>query len=216
MRRALVTGLLISAVGMLVTAALLAVAGTVHVVDVRLDLRVLALGTLVFAVSGLVEEVLFRLLLLGGLRRLLHSATAALVISSLAFAALEMVTTDGTTALSVTSTALGGIMYGVAFLRTGRLWLPVGMHVGWNWVQGTVLGFPVSGTTDYSGAFTELATSGPVWLGGGAYGPEASVFSLVGRLVIIALVLAATRQPSAWPSSDDSSGTGSPRTRNRR
>ena len=216
MRRALVTGLLISAVGMLVTAALLAVAGTVHVVDVRLDLRVLALGTLVFAVSGLVEEVLFRLLLLGGLRRLLHSATAALVISSLAFAALEMVTTDGTTALSVTSTALGGIMYGVAFLRTGRLWLPVGMHFGWNWVQGTVLGFPVSGTTDYSGAFTELATSGPVWLGGGAYGPEASVFSLVGRLVIIALVLAATRQPSAWPSSDDSSGTGSPRTRNRR
>lgn len=216
MRRALVTGLLISAAGMLVTAALLAVAGTVHVVNVRLDLRVLALGTLVFAVSGLVEEVLFRLLLLGGLRRLLHSATAALVISSLAFAALEMVTTDGTTALSVTSTALGGVMYGVAFLRTGRLWLPVGMHVGWNWVQGTVLGFPVSGTTDYSGAFTELATSGPVWLGGGAYGPEASIFSLVGRLVIIALVVAATRQSSAWPPSDDSSGTGSPRTRNRR
>jgi hypothetical protein len=201
---------------MLVITALLAAAGTVHVLDVRLDLRVLALGTLVFAISGLVEEVLFRLLLLGGLRRLLHSAVAALVLSSLAFAGLELLTTDGTTPLSVTSTVLGGFMYGVAYLRTGRLWLPVGLHVGWNWVQGTVLGFPVSGTTDYSGAFTELARSGPAWLGGGEYGPEGSVFSLVGRLVIIALVVVATRQSSSWPSPDGSSGGDSPRTRNRR
>jgi membrane protease YdiL (CAAX protease family) len=98
-RRALVTGLLISTVGMLVIATLLAATGTVHVLDVRLDLRVLALGTVVFALSGLVEEVLFRLLVLGGLRRLLHSAVAALVLSSLAFAGLELLTTDGTTPL---------------------------------------------------------------------------------------------------------------------
>ena len=95
-------------------------------------------------------------------------------------------------------------MYGVAYLRSagagwGRLWLPVGLHFGWNWVQGTVLGFPVSGTTDFSGAFTDLAASGPTWLSGGAYGPEGSVFSLVGRLAIIALVVAATRQSSSWP-----------------
>jgi membrane protease YdiL (CAAX protease family) len=211
-RRALATGLLISTIGMLVIAGLLTVSGVVDVVDTGFDLSVLLLGTLVFAVSGLVEEMLFRLLLLGGLRRLLHSATAALVLSSLAFAGLELLTTDGTTTLSVTSTVLGGFMYGVAYLRSGRLWLPVGLHVGWNWVQGTILGFPVSGTTDYSGTFATLRTTGADWLGGGDYGPEGSVFSLVGRLVIVALVVAATRQSS----SDGSSGTGSPRTRNRR
>jgi membrane protease YdiL (CAAX protease family) len=214
--RDLRTGLLISTVGMLVIAALLTVSGVVDVVDAGFDLSVLLLGTLVFAISGLVEEVLFRLLVLGGLRRLLHSAVAALVLSSLAFAGLELLTTDGTTTLSVISTVLGGFMYGVAYLRSGRLWLPVGLHFGWNWVQGTILGFPVSGTTDYSGAFATLRTTGADWLGGGDYGPEGSVFSLVGRLVIIALVVVATRQSPSWPSSDASSGTGSPRTRNRR
>jgi membrane protease YdiL (CAAX protease family) len=209
--RDLRTGLLIATVGMLVTTGLIALCGAVNVVDTGLDLRVLALGTLVFAIAGLVEELLFRVLVLGGLRRLLHSAGAALVLSSLAFAALELVTTSGTTTLSVTSTVLGGFMYGIAYLRSGRVWLPVGLHVGWNWVQGTILGFPVSGTTDYSGAFATLRTSGADWVGGGPYGPEGSVCSLVGRLVIIALVLAATRQSSSlgW-------GTGSPRTRNRR
>lgn len=210
--RDLRTGLLISAIGMLVIAGLLTAAGVVDVVDTGFDLSVLLLGTLVFALSGLVEEVLFRLLLLRGLHRLLHSAAAALVLSSLAFAGVELLTTDGTTPLSVTSTVLGGVMYGVAYLRSGRLWLPVGLHVGWNWVQGTILGFPVSGTTDYSGTFATLRTTGADWLGGGDYGPEGSVFSLVGRLVIIALVVVATRQSS----SAGSSGGASPRTRNRR
>lgn len=211
MLRDLRTGLLISAAGMVVVAGLLAMSGSVHVDDVHLDLGVLALGTLVFAGSALVEELVFRALVLGGLRRLLHSGAAALVLSSLAFAGVEMLTTDDWTRVSVASTALGGVMYGVAFLRSGGLALPIGLHFGWNWVQGTVLGFPVSGTTDYSGAFAGLHASGADWLGGGAYGPEGSIWSLVGRLVIIALVVAATRQSSAG-----SWGTGSPRTRNRR
>jgi membrane protease YdiL (CAAX protease family) len=206
--RDLRTGLLIAAIGMLVTTGLIAATGVVEVVETGLDLRVLALGTLVFAVSGLAEELVFRVLVLGGLRRLLRSAGVALVLSSLAFAALEMVTTAGTTAMSLASTVLGGIMYGVAYLRSGRIWLPVGLHFGWNWVQGTILGFPVSGTTDYSGTFATLRTTGADWLGGGGYGPEGSVFSLVGRLVIIALVLVATRQPSTG-----SGGGSSPRTR---
>ena len=87
-------------------------------------------------------------------------------------------------------------MYGVAFLRTGNLWLGLGVHIGWNWWQGTVLGLTVSGTDDYSGG----AAAGPHdrradWLGGGAYGPEGSVLSLVGRLVIIGLILAVTAGP---------------------
>lgn len=215
MLRDLRTGLLIATAGMLVTTGLIALTGHVDVVDTGPDLRVLAVGTLVFAISGLVEELVFRVLVLGGLRRLLRSAGAALALSSLAFAGVELLTTDGTTPLSVTSTVLGGVMYGVAYLRSGsgwgRIWLPVGLHFGWNWVQGTILGFPVSGTTDYSGAFATLQTTGAPWLGGGAYGPEASVFSLVGRAVIIVLVVLATRQSSAG-----SSGTASPRTRNRR
>jgi hypothetical protein len=117
-------------------------------------------------------------------------------------------------------------MYGVAFLRTGNLWLGLGVHIGWNWWQGTVLGFTVSGTDDYSGALLEVHTTGADWLGGGAYGPEGSALSLVGRLVIIALIVLVTgragarglRPPQSPTSSSawDPSGGDSPRTRNRR
>ncbi len=212
--RAVGTGLAVAAVGMAVTTGLMAIAGTAHLDGVEARLRPLLLGTLVFVLSGYVEELVFRLTLLSGWWRLTGSAPVALAVSAVAAGAFHLATTSHTTALSVASSTLGGVMYGVAFVRTGRLWLPLGIHVGWNWVQGTLLGFTVSGTDDYSGALVQVHTSGAAWLGGGDYGPEGSLFSLVGRAAVIALVVVVTRPQ---PSEDSSSmrGTGSsPRTRN--
>lgn len=81
-------------------------------------------------------------------------------------------------------------MYGVAYLRTGRIWLPVGIHFAWNYLQGTVMGLPISDDTAYSGVLVHPAIEGPTWLTGGGYGPEGSVFSLLSRAAIIATVLA--------------------------
>jgi CAAX protease family protein len=211
--RRVATGLAIAAAGMGVTAGLMSLAGVAHVDGTDLDPALLLLGALVFSLSAYVEELLFRVLMLGGLLRLTGRPWVALAVMALAVGAFHLATTAHTTALSVLSSTLGGVMYGVAFLRTGTLWLGLGVHLGWNWWQGTVLGFTVSGTDDYSGAVLEVHTSGPDRLGGGAYGPEGSVLSLVGRVVIIVLIVVATRQSSADRSS---SGTGSPRTRNLR
>ena len=190
--RSIATGLAIAAAGMLTTAGLMALAGVAHVDGIGFDPGVLLLGLLVFSLSGYVEELLFRVLMLGGLLRLTGRPLLSLAVMAAATGAFHVATTDHTTVLSVVSSTLGGVMYGVAFLRTGNLWLGLGVHLGWNWIQGTLLGFTVSGTDDYSGALLEVHTSGPAWLGGGAYGPEGSVLSLVGRLVIIGLVLAVT------------------------
>lgn len=187
--RQLVVGFAVGAAGIVVTAGLMVVTGHAEVTGVGLDVRELALGLLVFGVSALVQEVVFRSLLLTGLRRLTGSAVVALVLSSAAFGFVHLAVSDDATAVSVLSNAMGGLMYGAAFLLSGRIWLPVGLHVAWNLVQGTLLGFVVSGNDDYSGAVLQVTTSGPSWLGGGGYGPEASVFSLVGRAVVIALVL---------------------------
>lgn len=201
--RSVATGLAIAAAGMLTATGLMALAGVAHVDGIGFDPRVLMLGAVVFTLSAYVEELLFRVLMLGGLVRLTGRPWLALTVMALAVGAFHVATTAHTTVISVVGSTLGGVMYGVAFLRTGTLWLGLGVHIGWNWIQGTLLGFTVSGTDDYSGALLEVHTSGADWLGGGAYGPEGSVLSLVGRLVIIGLILAVTApgRPSRGTSS---------------
>ena len=175
-------GAAIGTTGIAVTVVLMAIAGDVQSAGFELDLGVLVTALVVLGLSAVVEELVFRALILGGLLRLTGSAALALVVSSALFGLLHLVTTADATTVSVLSTTLGGVMYGVAYLRTGRIWMGVGIHFAWNFVQATVLGFTMSGTDDYSGGLWHLG-------GGGAYGPEGTVFSFVGRAVVILLVL---------------------------
>ncbi len=71
--------------------------------------------------------------------------------------------------------ALAAILLGFCYLRTGSLAMPIGLHFGWNWAQGTLLGFGVSGTTDLKGLWTPVFHGHPEWLTGGAFGLEASL-----------------------------------------
>jgi len=81
---------------------------------------------------------------------------------------------------------LASIMFGLAFLRTKSLAMPVGLHFMANWMQGSVLGFGVSGSSS-PGFMIPQFTGGPVWLTGGTFGLEASIPGLV--CVVAAIVL---------------------------
>lgn len=83
--------------------------------------------------------------------------------------------------------ALVSILLGLAYLRTRSLALPFGLHFGWNWVQGSVLGFNVSGY-EHAGWWSPVMDSGAPWLTGGGVGPEGSVFSIGVSLVVIAVL----------------------------
>lgn len=83
---------------------------------------------------------------------------------------------------------LAAILLGFCYLRTRSLALPIGVHLGWNWAQGSLLGFGVSGTTDIKGAWTPVFHGRPEWLTGGAFGLEASLIcTLVCGAVILGL-----------------------------
>lgn len=75
-------------------------------------------------------------------------------------------------------TALGAIQLGLTYLRTRRLTLPIGIHFGWNWAQGSLLGFDVSGLNQAGWLLPEMRGK-PQWLSGGACGPEASIFAVL-------------------------------------
>ena len=70
---------------------------------------------------------------------------------------------------------------------SGSLWLAIGLHFAWNFVQGPLLGFPVSGIA--AGGLQQVHDAGPAWLSGGAYGPEAGLVGIAFRFVIIAMVV---------------------------
>ena len=69
---------------------------------------------------------------------------------------------------------LAAILLGYAYQRTGSLALPIGIHLGWNWTQGSLLGFGVSGMAE-PGWWTPVFHGRPAWLTGGAFGLEASL-----------------------------------------
>lgn len=70
---------------------------------------------------------------------------------------------------------LAGLLLGLAYVKTRRLALPMGIHLGWNWAQGSLLGFGVSGTMDTRGWVKPIFEGRPDWLTGGAFGLEASL-----------------------------------------
>lgn len=79
-----------------------------------------------------------------------------------------------------------GLLRLYGYLATGLLWLSIGMHIGWNFFQAAVFGFPASGRAE---AETLLSHErlGPAWLSGGDFGPEGSLLILP----VIGLALAA-------------------------
>jgi hypothetical protein len=95
---------------------------------------------------------------------------------------------DGATEFWATlDTMLGALLLGFAYLRTGSLALPIGVHFGWNWAQGALLGFDVSGFTQ-TGWLAPTILGQPQWLTGGSFGPEASIFSVVVDVAVLLLI----------------------------
>ena len=81
----------------------------------------------------------------------------------------------GVTTIGIVNTSLWGILLGYAFVRSGDLWLPIGLHLGWNWVL-PVFGVNLSGfTMDVTGYALDWKI-GPLW-SGGAYGPEGGLLT---------------------------------------
>lgn len=155
-----------------------------------------------FALSAAVlEEIVFR----GYLFRLLSAAAGtwiAVLLTSVLFGAAHA-TNPGATLFSSFAIAVeAGVILAGAYAVTGRLWLPIGLHLGWNFAEGTIWGMSVSGSA-ISPSLTRGNLSGPPVLTGGAFGPEASIVAVLMSLAVGAVLLWRTArlgrvQPPMW------------------
>lgn len=127
-------------------------------------------------VAGFIEELLIRGILFRWIEQF-GGSWAALVISSVIFGFGHALNDNATLFSSIAISMEAGILLGAAYMLTRSLWLAVGIHAGWNIVQGFVWDVPVSGNQVEGLVTAEL--SGPILLSGGAFGLEASVIGLV-------------------------------------
>lgn len=151
------------------------------------------LNLLVLGVAGLAEEVAFRGYPFQRLIEAVGPTTATILMA--VFFGLIHLRNPGATSASTLVTVLSGVLLATAYLQTRALWLPWGFHVGWNWVMALLFGLPVSGL-NFS-AVVDSNPIGPVWLTGGAYGPEGSLTAVI-VLVIGLVVLVRVTRDYAW------------------
>ncbi|MFI2641797.1 lysostaphin resistance A-like protein [Streptomyces sp. NPDC018610] len=144
------------------------------------------------------EELMFRGLLFRLVERGLGTYIA-LVLSAVVFGASHLLNKDATLLGGVAIALEAGAMLAAAYAATRSLWLPIGLHFGWNYAESGIFGTEVSGNGDTHGLL-DASTSGAQLVTGGEFGPEASVYAmLAGGLLTLAFLWLARRRGHIVP-----------------
>ena len=161
--------------------------GMVEVASVQLVPRNLLGRLLLFLLMAVTEEIMVRGFVLGRMLSEGMNRFVALFLSSALFSAMHLLNPNFAL-LPFVNVLLGGCLLGASFLYTRNLCFPIVLHWFWNWLQGPVLGYEVSGM-DSGETLLTLRLTGSELLTGGNFGFEGSllctVLLVVGTLVII-------------------------------
>jgi membrane protease YdiL (CAAX protease family) len=148
-----------------------------------------------FICAGIYEELLGRGYqlknLAEGLNSKFFSPKGASVLAALhtsAFFGLLHAFNPNASIISTLNLMLAGILYATAYLLTGELAISIGFHIIWNFLEGSVFGFPVSGFNPGT-TFIAIRQGGPDLWTGGVFGPEAGLLGTGARLVGILLII---------------------------
>jgi membrane protease YdiL (CAAX protease family) len=138
--------------------------------DVHFKASDLFTGLALMVMIALTEEMVFRGYILNNLMESMNK-WAALGVSALLFM-LAHISNPGITSVAVVNLLLAGLVLGINFIYTRNIWFAVCFHFSWNFLQGPVLGYGVSGLP-LQGVL-QPALQGPWWLTGGSFGLEGS------------------------------------------
>lgn len=145
-------------------------------------LLTLSVSLVVFTLGAAAEEALFRGYILQTFVRS-KLVLFGIVLTSLFFASGH-ISNQNANYFSIFNTFLAGIWFSIAYLKTRNLWMAFGLHLTWNWVQGAILGIPVSGIKELTTApLYQVANSGSIVLTGGDYGVEGGIACTIALIV---------------------------------
>ena len=138
-------------------------------------------------VQGASEEIATRGWILPAISARYHPPLGIL-LSALFFTAMH-VFNPGLSLIAIANLALYSLFAALYALREGSLWGICAFHSAWNWAQENLFGLSASGKVIDTGMLVDLMSSGPEWLTGGTFGPEASLITTLGFGLAILLLL---------------------------
>jgi membrane protease YdiL (CAAX protease family) len=183
--------------GIIIVAVLpMAVAGSLHFAFALTPstLWLCAINVAVLLLVALTKEIIYRGYPFQQLLEAIGPTAATLLMA--AWLALEtwnapsLIAGQQLTATLVT--ILSVILFSVAYLRTRALWLAWGLHFAWTFSEGILFGLPLSGYSRFA-TIIQTDTTGPLWLTGGDFGPEATLSLLLALGIAIVVLFAVTR-----------------------
>lgn len=152
--------------------------------SIQFNSSVLIVQLLLMVFVALTEELMFRGYILGNLMQSMNK-WVALFISSSIFGLVHIANPE-IGFIPVLNIILAGLLLGINYVYTKNLWYSIGLHFSWNFLQGPILGYDVSGNK-MQGFFTQAKT-GPAYITGGEFGFEGSVICTA-LLIISTLIL---------------------------
>jgi membrane protease YdiL (CAAX protease family) len=137
-----------------------------------------AIGLLgIMAGAAVTEELVFRGVLFRNVERW-TGTWIALVLTGALFGLIHLLNPNATLLGAIAIAISAGGMLSAAYIATRKLWLPIGLHFGWNIAASAIFSTEVSGSNNARGLL-DATISGPALVTGGAFGPEGSVFTVV-------------------------------------
>ncbi len=180
----LISGLIFGIVSISVVFVAIVLSGHAEVVTWKPHFAVSQLTyLLMFIMVGFAEELLSRGYIMSVLRQT-KSIAAIMIIPSVIFALLHSFN-SGIGLIPYINLTLVGVLFSYMYLKSGNIWMPIGYHITWNYFQGNVFGFKVSGT-EVEGMLSTSYTTDSI-LNGGAFGPEGGLF--VTAILLIGFVV---------------------------
>ena len=144
----------------------------------------LFMGLVLMVVIAFTEEMVFRGYILNNLMESMNK-WAALGVSAALFTFAHG-SNPGISFIAVINLLLAGLLLGINFIYTRNIWFAICFHFSWNFLQGPVLGYEVSGLPLQS--VLQPSLRGPWWITGGSFGLEGS-FVATGLLLFALLLL---------------------------
>lgn len=169
----LITGLLLGIAAITIVFAALILTGNAQVASWKLHFSVNQLTyIIVYIFVGFAEEIYGRGYIMSALRQT-KNIPVVIIVSSILFALLHSFN-PGIGIIAYINLTLVGVLFAYMYLKSGNLWMCIGYHITWNYFQGYVFGFKVSGT-DTDGIITTFLKGNRLF-NGGAFGPEGGLF----------------------------------------
>jgi membrane protease YdiL (CAAX protease family) len=180
-----------------ISALCLLFSGHLKWTDMDLNAQSLTISIGLLMLIAFSEELVFRGYILNNLLDTFDNRWIALIISALLFASFH-VTNSGMNALAFANLFLAGLLLGINYIHTRNLWFSFLFHFSWNFFQGPLLGFNVSGL--HLPALLQAETSGDALITGSDFGLEGSMLNTaVSLTAVLLLALAFERKYHSGP-----------------